>query len=249
VVNLTSCDPAVGSPEEDGNYLAFSPSISGGQPAAAHVEINVDQLDSFEIKPGAEWQLAALAGAHRANSGNGNALVPNLFVCTGLDNDGGFGGAVSIVDDEGNLDELFSLNANNFRSFVEITEATSFNSVRNRDISNNFAFAFRQEGQQGETDDDPIKWDTGECSYLLNEDADGGFDLGRGWTLAKIGNDCGEEVTAVILVDAGDVKVAIDDGNTDNGPEVNDALAGDASVAFIYSPQGKQDFDACNLSF
>jgi hypothetical protein len=243
VVNLTSCDPAVGSPEEDGNYLAFSPSISGGQPAAAHIEVNVDQLGSFDIESGDDWQLAALAGAHRAESGNGDALVPHIFVCAGLGDDGAFDGPVSIIDDEGNLDELFSLNANDLRSFVEITETTSFNSVRNRDIGSNFAFAFRQEATEAEPGE------SGECSYLLNEDADGGFDLGRGWTLAKIGHSCGEEVSAVVLVGNDGVKIAIND--EDNSDAVNDALAvdtADASVAFIYSPQGKQDFNACNLS-
>ena len=240
-VNLTSCDPAVGSPEEDGNYLAFSPSVSGGQPAGAHIEVNLDQLDSFRINPGAEWQLAALAGAHRAKSDNSDALVPQLFVCAGLNDDGAFDGPVSIVDDEGNLDELFSLNANGVRSFIEITETTVFNDVKNRDIGNNFAFAFRQKGQQEtEGDSTTTEWDTGECSYLLNEDADGGFDLGRGWTLAKIGNDCGEEVTAVIFVDAGEAKIVIND--EDNSDAVNAALAADAdaSVAFIYSPQGRE---------
>lgn len=204
----------------------------------------MDQLGSFDIESGAEWQLAALAGAHRARSDNSDALVPNLFVCAGLRDDGAFNGPVSIIDDEeGNLDELFSLSANDFRSFVEITETTSFNSVRNRDIGSNFAFAFRQEVA------DPESGESGECSYLLNEDADGGFDLGRGWTLAKIGNSCGEEVTAVVLVGNDGVRIAINDG--DNSDAVNDALAvdtADASVAFIYSPQGKQDFNACNLS-
>ena len=240
VTPFTSCDPAVGSPEEGGNYIGFSPPVvTGGAPSAITVDLSLGDIEVFEIEDGGDWQVASMVGAHRADTGNDMVMVPGLFVCAM--NDDGKVEPVSIISEgptEGtDLDELFTLNANGMRSFVEVGGTTAFNTLRNSDVGENFAFAFRQESN-GEG---------GMCAYMRKDGATGSFDLGRGWTLAKVGSDCGSEVTGVIVVqNDGATKVGIGE-NVDSMLEIAGA-GGGGVVAFIYSPDGMENFNSCSLS-
>ena len=240
VTPFTSCDPAVGSPEEGGNYIGFSPPVvTGGAPSAITVDLSLGDIEVFEIEDGGDWQVASMVGAHRADTGNDMVMVPGLFVCAM--NDDGKVEPVSIISEgpteRTDLDELFTLNANGMRSFVEVGGTTAFNTLRNSDVGENFAFAFRQESN-GEG---------GMCAYMRKDGATGSFDLGRGWTLAKVGSDCGSEVTGVIVVqNDGATKVGIGE-NVDSMLEIAGA-GGGGVVAFIYSPDGMENFNSCSLS-
>jgi hypothetical protein len=241
VDNITSCDPAVGSPEEGGNYLAFSPAIGGGAPTVASLTVDINRIASFDVADAGGWQVYGMPGLHRSVSNNQDAMVPGMFICAGVDEHDAFGEdkVVSILDDSGNLDELFSLSGNDLRSYIELNGTTTFTNLRNSDIGNNFAFAFRQD-EGG---------DMGECSYLRAANPSVVFDLGRGWTLAQIGDTCPAEVAGVILVGDGDV--AADVNTEGDAGAVNAALAaheGTSTTAFIYSPQGKREFNSCGLS-
>jgi hypothetical protein len=228
VTPFTSCDPAAG------NYVAFSPPVvTGVEPELISVDVDLGDISTFEIDSDGEWQLASMVGADRVDTSTRDDLsVRDLFVCSN-----GEGSPVSIVSEpETNLDELFSLSSNDIRSFVEVSGTAVFNTLKNSDVGENFAFAFRQEdGGQ-----------VGTCSYITRDGADGVFDLGEGWTLARVGSDCGDEVEGIIAFDAnGKARVAVD--NVDAALAAAGANDG-GMVAFIYSSEGKDDFDSCSLS-
>ena len=252
--NITSCDPAVGTVEQGGNFVPFAPFIvTGNAPVAANVSVDLNRLDSFFIDPDDnEWELKAVVGAQRTTTNSTELRVPEFFLCqTG-------GEPVSVVDDSGdifedvqgpqsNLDELFSLVGNDFTSFVQVSEAAVFNGYRNDDVGENFAFAIRQEdGRLG------VGGQNATCSYLQRVGADGVFDLDDGWTLAEVGETCSADVNAVIIAghnpgpNNDQVLIAV---NSDADPDaVNDLLADvGGAVAFIQADSGVDDFNSCAL--
>ncbi len=263
-IQLTSCDPAVGTPDVEGNFLPFQPDITNpsgvveanlngvGDDALGTLNPN-DPLQLTQISIGdtnnfGEWEVEGATGIVRTTTNSTDFNVDEFFVC--IDTDDGepeieFDDAGDVFSGfQGNmsdLDELFTLEANEIRHAIQINEAVTISTLDNDDVQGNFAFAYRQQSQDGDNT----------CS-ILRTSPPTPEDIGDGWSLGELGPECllletGPQVTGLIVAGSGQVPFVatdLDEINAFLASNPNQDAAGN-TTAFFFLPDDQDDFTFC----
>ena len=263
-IQLTSCDPAVGTPDVGGNFLPFQPDITNpsgiveanlngvGDDALGTLNPN-DPLQLTQISIGdtnneSEWEIEGANGIVRTTTNSTDFNVDEFFVCINTQD----GSPEIEFDDAGDLfsgfqgnmsdlDELFTLEANEIRHAIQINEAVTVSTLDNDDVQGNFAFAYRQQTQEA-----------GHSCSILRTSPPATEDVGDGWSLGELGPECllletGPQVTGLIVAGSGQVPFVatdLDEINAFLASNANQDAAGN-TTAFFFLPDDQDDFTFC----